>query len=145
MKIILAAITFGLIALTIDLIGYPEETIKVVYLVAVSVIFMTFTLMFYSIFQAYERMEYQSIGRILNAALMLGGVVFAIKYGLGVVDFASLYAIASIVVLGYSFAILRWKFTNPCLTWSHHKMELDWTFWGKTLKEALPFGLTFIA
>ena len=31
MKIILVVITFGLIALTINLLGYPEQTIKVVY------------------------------------------------------------------------------------------------------------------
>jgi hypothetical protein len=39
MKVILVIITFGLIALTINLLGYPEQTLKVVYLVAFSVIF----------------------------------------------------------------------------------------------------------
>ena len=39
MKVILAAVTFGLIALTVNLMGYPSETIKVVYLLALSVIF----------------------------------------------------------------------------------------------------------
>jgi O-antigen/teichoic acid export membrane protein len=75
MKIILVTITFGLIALTINLMGYPEETIKVVYLLGLSVIFTAFTQMFYSVFQAFERMEYQGIGQMLNAALILGGVL----------------------------------------------------------------------
>ena len=57
MKIILVIITFGLIAITINLLGYPEQTIKVVYLVALSVIFKAFSGMFYSISQAYEKME----------------------------------------------------------------------------------------
>ena len=43
MKVILVAITFGLIALTINLMSYPEETIKAVYLIALSVIFTAFT------------------------------------------------------------------------------------------------------
>lgn len=34
MKLILVTLTFGLIALTINLLGYPEQTIKVVRLIA---------------------------------------------------------------------------------------------------------------
>ena len=66
MKVILVAITFGLIALAINILGYPEQTIKVVYLVALSIIFGAFSNIFNSIFQAYEKMEYQSLGRILK-------------------------------------------------------------------------------
>ena len=49
MKVILVILTFGLIALTINLLGYPELTIKVVYLIALSVIFNSFNNMFYAI------------------------------------------------------------------------------------------------
>lgn len=144
MKIILVTITFGLIALTINLLGYPEQTIKVVYLVGLSVIFGAFTTMFYSIFQAYERMEYQSLGQILNSALMLGGVIFAMKFKLSVVEFAALYFLVSIFGLAYSFTILRIKFSNLYLVWSRRKIEIDWNFWKSTIKEALPFGLAII-
>lgn len=58
MKIFLVVITFGLIAFFINLLDYLEQTIKVVYLVALSVIFGAFSGMFNSIFQAYEKMEY---------------------------------------------------------------------------------------
>jgi O-antigen/teichoic acid export membrane protein len=60
MKIFLVITTFGLIALTINLLGYPEQAIKIVYLVALSVVFGVFSGMLNSIFQAYEEMEYQS-------------------------------------------------------------------------------------
>ena len=66
MKLILVVVTFGLIALFINLLDYPEQTIMVVYLVALSVIFGAFSGMFNSVFQAYERMEYQSVGQILK-------------------------------------------------------------------------------
>ena len=144
MKIILVAITFGLIALTINLMGYPEETITVVYLLGLSVIFTAFTQMFYSIFQAFERMEFQGIGQMLNAALVLCGTIFAIKYGFGVVGFASLYLIASIIALGYCFAVMKLKFSNPSSTSATKAIEFDWSFWRPTIKEALPFGLTAI-
>jgi len=144
MKIILVAVTFGLIALTINLMGYPEETIKVVYLLALFVIFQAFAQMFYSIFQAFERMEYQAIGQMLNAALILSGVTIAIKHGFSVVGFASLYVIASIIVLGYSFTVMKLKFSNPVPASAVKIMEFDWSFWEPTIKEALPFGLASI-
>jgi O-antigen/teichoic acid export membrane protein len=141
MKIILAVITFGLIALTINLMGYPEETIKVVYLLALVVIFGAFTQMFYSIFQAFERMEFQAIGQMLNAALLLGGVMFAIKHGFSVVGFASLYFITSVIALGYSFTVMKLRFSNPSSASASKAMESDLSFWKPTIKEALPFGL----
>ena len=137
MKLILVITTYALIALTINLLGYPEQTIKVVYLVALSVIFNAFSRMFYSIFQAYEKMEYQSAGQILNSTLMLAGVLFAISQGFSVVGFASIYFIVSAVVLGYSFVVCTWKFVLP-------KIEVDLSFWKPTIKEALPFGLSGI-
>ena len=135
MKVILVIVTFGLIALFINLLGYPEQTIKVVYLVALSVVFGAFSRMFYSIFQAYEKMEYQSLGQILSSALMLSGALFAIDRGFGVVGFASIYFLVSAVVLGYAFAVCAWKFALP-------RMEVDLGFWKPTIKEALPFWLS---
>ena len=137
MKVILVVITFGLIAITINLLGYPEQTIKVVYLVALSIIFSAFSQMFYSIFQAYEKMEYQSVGHILSSALMLSGALFAISQGFSVVGFASIYFLVSAIALGYSFVVCVWKFVAP-------KIEIDWSFLKPTIKEALPFGLSGI-
>lgn len=144
MKVILAVIIFGLIALVINLLGYPEQTIKVVYLLAFSVIFNAFTQVFNSIFQGFEKMEYVSLGQILNSILMLSGVIFAIKQGVGVVGFTSPFLIASIVVLGYSLIVLKWKFVNTTLIEAPWKIGIDWNFWKSTIKEALPFGLTGI-
>ena len=143
-KIILVVITFGLIALTINLMGYPEETIKVVYLMALSVAFGAFAQMFYSVFQAFERMEFQAIGQMLYAALLLGGVILAIKLGSSIVGFAYLYVIASAVASGYSFAVMKLKFSNPASASTAKAIEFDWSFWKPTIKQALPFGLSTI-
>jgi len=142
MKMILLAITFGLIALTINLMGYPQKTVTVVYLIALSVIFQAFTQMFYSIFQAFERMEYQAVGRLLNAALILAGAIFVIKHNLDIVSFASLYVAGGIMLLGYSSAVMKLKFSNPALVLPAKAIEFDWNFWKPVIKQALPFGLT---
>ena len=137
LKIILVITTFGLIALAINLLGYPEQTINVVYLVALSVVFNAFSLMFYSIFQAYERMEFVTIGHILGGILRLGGALFAISQDLSVVAFASLYLLAGVVTLGYNCIVSTWKFAKP-------KIEIDFGFWKETLEQAWPLGLVGI-
>jgi O-antigen/teichoic acid export membrane protein len=141
MKVILVAVAYGLVALTINLMGYPEETVNVVYLLGLSFVFQAFTQVFYSIFQAFEKMEFQAIGQMLNAALLLGGVMFAIRHDFTVVGFASLYTVASAVALGYSFAVMKLKLSSPASAPAVKLMELDRSFWKLMIKEALPFGL----
>jgi O-antigen/teichoic acid export membrane protein len=141
MKVILCTAAFGMIALTINLFGYPGRTVTVVYLLGLATAFSAFNTMFYSIFQAYEQMEYQSFGQILHSVSMFGGVVLAIKCNFSVTGFAALYLLASIVILAYNFAILRMKFSNLLSTWYKKATNVDWSFWKSTIKEALPFGL----
>ena len=141
-KIILASITFGLIIVVINLMVFPEQTMRVVYFIALSVIFGAFSGIFYSMFQAFEKMEYQSLGQILNSALMLLGVIVAIKKDFGVVGIASLYFIVNIIILGYNIFILKWKFANSVSVSKNKVLEIDWSFWKSTIKEALPFGLS---
>ena len=137
-KIILSILTFGLIVLFINLIGYPSETVNVVYLVALSVILTAISGIFNSIFQAHEKMEYQSIGQVLQSILMITGVLAVISYGLGVLGFAFIYFISSLISLTYIFIVYTWKFS----LW---KIEIDFDFWKTTIKKALPFGLTGIS
>jgi O-antigen/teichoic acid export membrane protein len=136
-KIILAIVSFGLIILIINLLHYPQATVTVVYFVALSTIINSFYSLFYSIFQAYEKMEFQSIGQILNSILMFSGVFLAIKIGLSVVGFSSIYFLSSLIILIYVLILYIWKFSLPVI-------EIDTIFWKKILKEALPFGLAGI-
>ena len=135
MKIILVVTTFGLIALAVNLLGYPEQVSKVVYLITLSIVFGAFSNMFYSIFQAYEKMEYVAVGQVLSSALTLTGALFAISHSFSVIGFASIYFIVSAIVLTYSFVACVWKFAKP-------RMEVDWSFWKSTIKKALPFFLS---
>jgi len=137
LKIILALFTLSLIFLVVNIVKYPQETVNVVYLIGFSLIFGSFSGIFNSIFQAYEKMEYQSYGQIINSFLMFAGVLIAIYLGLDLYAFASIYFIVSIIVLIYSFVICSWKFVLP-------KIEIDLNFWKLIILEALPFGLTSI-
>jgi O-antigen/teichoic acid export membrane protein len=134
-KLIMGVVTFGLTAVVAYSLGYSGETLAVVYLLTLSTIFVAFTASFYAIFQSFERMEYQSIGAILGGLLLLTGAVILIARSAGVVAFAAIYLISNALVLGYSFFISMRKFHL-------FKVEVDLDFWGPTIRQALPFGLS---
>jgi len=136
-KILLALFTFGLIALIVNLLHYPQETVLVVYFVSISLIFTSMFGIFYSIFQAYEQIEYQSLSQIFNSILMFLGVILAIKFGFDVIGFSIVYFITSLTTLIFTMLIYAWKFSLP-------KPEIDFKFWKLTLKEAVPYGLAGI-
>ena len=136
-KVLLAFLTLIIAFFTINILGYPTEISDIIYLITFSVIFTAFTSIFNSIFQAYEQMEYVSVGNILNSLMLFIGVIIGIFYKLDIFFFAMVYIIASILVLVYSFIIYAWKFQIP-------KISIDLSFWKLNLKEALPFGVTNI-
>ena len=136
-KIIYAFLTFGIIALVVYIIGYPQEVKIVVYLITLSVILNAFTSIFNSIFQAFQKMEYMSLNIILNAILMITGILIVIHFGLGIITLASVYLISSVIVLIITLITYSWKFFVP-------NIRLDLKFWKPTIKEASFFGLSNI-
>jgi O-antigen/teichoic acid export membrane protein len=131
----LAISTFCLIALAANALRYPPETITLIYILALSVVCGGFTGIFQSLFQAFERMEYQSIGVILNAVATLVVVIWGITAGLGVVWFAFAYFVSSLAVTIYSVTAYSRNFSLP-------HIEIDTKFWERILPQALPFALT---
>ncbi len=143
MKMLLAGVTFGATALIVILGGYPWQTIMVVCLLSLSVIISAFTTMIYSVFTAFEKMEYAGVGILANAAFIFAGVMLGVKYHFGPMGFASLYVYASAAVLIYSLAALRWRFSSamprvPSIT------TIDFRFWKDNIKQGWPFAFTAI-
>ena len=136
-KLVLSSITMGLIALFMNLFNYPSQTIQVVYLLGLWIIFTSFTQLFYSVFQAYEKMEYQSIGTILYSVLLFSGVFYGIFNNLSIQWFALLYLIVSIIVTAYTIFIQITKFPMPHL-------QVNWNFWKSKLAMALPLSIASI-
>lgn len=136
-KIILIVLTFGLITIIINLLGYPKKTIVVMYLVAISVAVSALSQIFYAIFQAFEAMEYISFGQVLNYSLLLLGSLLVVRIGSSVYRFALLLLLASLITLLYCVTICTRRFAKP-------KIEINLSFWKATIREALPFGLSII-
>ena len=136
-KVIYAFLTFGIVALVVYIIGYPQEVKTVVYIITLSVILGAFTGIFNSIFQAFQKMEYMSINIILTALLMIIGILIVIHFGLGIIALSSVYLISNAIVLVVTLVTYSWKFFVP-------KIGLDLKFWKPTIKEASFFGVSNI-
>ena len=137
LKLIFGSLTFLIVFLVVNLLGYPEITRKVVYIITLSTIIAGISNLFNDIYQAFERMEFMSIGQSLQSVLSLVFAITAIKLGLNVVYFAMIYLTVNLIVLGYHAVITTWKFLKP-------KIEVDLSFWKSVVREAWPFALSSI-
>lgn len=136
-KLFLSMMIFVAIAVIINIQTNESVMIQVVYILALWVIVTSFSQLFYSVFQAYEKMEYQSISSIINSVILFLGVIYGIFAGLGVLWFAFIYLLASVIVLVYCSFIYLTKFKKPIF-------EADWPFWKLTIMAALPLSITSI-
>jgi O-antigen/teichoic acid export membrane protein len=137
MKLFLVFITLVLIIFFINVLGYPKNTIYVVYFLSASIILNGFIQSFKSIYQAYEKMEYVSLFNILNTIFLLAGVLIAINQQFNVIAFAAIYFVTSFIILTLNIFVIQIKFTKFSFL-----IEMD--FWKTILKEAFPFGLSGI-
>ncbi|MDO9626581.1 MAG: flippase [Methanobacteriaceae archaeon] len=134
-KVFLAIFTFIVLYLTIMLKDYPAQSVDVILIIGIYMIFTSFTALFNAIFQGHQRMEFQTIGSIINSSLLLFGILLAIYLKGDIITISLAYLFASIITLAYSIIVTSWKFTVP-------SFEFDMKFWKKTIINALPFGIT---
>lgn len=136
-RAILSILTFLMVFLTVKLFGYSQIVQNIILIITISMLISSFCEIFNSIFQAYEKVEYQVYGTILNSLIILIGILLIINYEKGIYEIAYTYLVASIFLLLFTLLIFSWKFFIP-------KIDLDLNFWKPTIKEALPFGITGI-
>ena len=134
-KLMLALLMLVLIFATVQLKGENQDGSYAIYIVALSIVFTAMSQVFYSIFQANERMEYQSYGSILNSVMLLVIASASIYLGLNVLGFALGLLLASAAVLLYCIWVCTRKFVKI-------DIAFDPKFWD--IKETIPFGVTAV-
>jgi O-antigen/teichoic acid export membrane protein len=137
-KILLAIFTLGIIFVFLCISGYDEQTIQVVLLITIYTIFTAFSQVYYALFQAFEKLEYQSIGSILAAILLFIGILMAIFFNFNIVQFSFVYVVVGIVMFLYILILFLNKFDIP-------KLKFDTSKWKSYLLEAWPFAITGIS
>ena len=138
-RVLSSIIIFILIIITINLMNYPSDTITIVYIFGLYVIFTSFANIFKSTFCAFEKMEYQAIIEIIERIIIVSLGMFVLFSGYGLIEMASVFLLGGIFDVLFSFMICNKKFVKP-------KFEIDLNFWRQSIKEAYPFllALTFV-
>ena len=137
LKLVLCSLTLGLIAVLINILNYPPQTIYVIYILAFWMVFTSFTQLFYSVFQAYEKLEYQAVGTILYSVILLFGVFYGIFHNLSIEWFALIYLISGLITLIIVLLVYLAKFPWP-------QLKINWNFWKTNMVLALPLSIASI-
>lgn len=136
-KFFLSIITYSILVLFGNLMHYPQVTLNVIYLFGLFMIVNGFSQLFLGVFQAHEKMEYQSINLLINNSLIFIGVVYGIANGFNVEGFALVYFITAVVGLIFCLIIILWKYSSPVPIF-------NMKFWRKSLKLAIPLSFAIV-
>ena len=111
LKIPLAAISLGLVALLINLMHYPGLTRQLVYLSSICMILDSFTLTFFSIARGFHNLSFESIASVIFQLIVLSAGFVTLRLGFGARALIGGLVAASVFNFIYSAAILKnyWK------------------------------------
>lgn len=109
----LSFLAFGLIVFTINMMMYPQDTTYAVYLFGIYNILISLEMTFRSIFQAYEKMEYDAIVVIVEKIMLFLLALFAIYHGYDLIKLAYVYIFTGILSLTLSAVLLWIKVAKP--------------------------------
>lgn len=134
LKIVLSFFIILFTVLFLILTGREKLVVNVSLIMFLQYTFLSICGFFYGIFQAYEKMEYQSIAASINAVVLLIIVFLVIHFDLGLYGMAFGYLFAIMIAFIYIYSKIDKVDIRPNYTF-------DFGFSKKLLKVALPFGL----
>jgi O-antigen/teichoic acid export membrane protein len=136
-KILLGIITYILIIISLILLNKDDLTKQLTYLAGLYIIINSFEQFFYTVFRAWEKMKFEAICRIAyDVFLFILGVIL-IQLNFGARSLMIAYILATCLSFFLSITFVKKYFTK-------FKVEIDFPFWKKVLKESWPFALSSI-
>src|SRR4030067_3242159 len=84
-QLLFSIVTFIIIAISINIVSPSEIVIKATYLCAIAVIFEFTGKTFSSVFQAFERMEFDTFKTFFSQGAYLLGIVAVAKFDFGLI------------------------------------------------------------
>jgi O-antigen/teichoic acid export membrane protein len=133
-RILFSFITFGIIALSINLSTSSPEIIRATYVCAGGVITLFFYNLPFSIFQGYQRMEFVPIVGMISNLIYLATTLAFVKFGAGLQEIFFPVIIGNILGFLLGLYILGKKFFVP-------KFSLDLKLCKYLVKESYLIGI----
>ncbi len=136
-KLTATAIVLAVVALTINLLGYPKSTVRVVYICSFVIIDSAFTSFYRLVFQGFERTVFVALGRALQIVLMTVGLFVLSRGPVSIECYAWFY-----IGVALAIAVFVWSLASLFLV--KPGLSFDLLEWKRMLKAALPFGLAAV-
>jgi O-antigen/teichoic acid export membrane protein len=137
LRIILSIIAFITLLSISFFIGKSHILTIAIYIFGIDLIVSGFTTSMRSLFYAYERMEFDSVLKIIDKILWGGLILFVIFNNLSILNIALATLSATSLGLVITYFVVSKKITKI-------RPEADIIFWKKIIIAALPFALTGI-
>lgn len=134
-KLVASLVVMLLIGILVNVMGYPQSTVRVVYICSLFVVESAFTQYFGFVFQGFERMEFTAITRVLQTLILIVGVVVLSRGPASAERYALLYAGAGLVTVVFAWSACSATFLKPGLAF----FVQEWT---RMLRTAAPLGVT---
>ncbi len=136
-KLVVSALVAGIIMLAVRLLGYPNATVKVVYICSVFVLEGALVTFYTSVFQGFERMEFTAIVRIVQATVLIAGTLLMARGSASAENYAVLYVGAGLAALALAASISTVKLVPAAPRFNIGE-------WIRLLRSALPFGIAML-
>jgi O-antigen/teichoic acid export membrane protein len=133
-RLFLSLIFLGVVLVIIQLSSYSYELKVIIFIYSINAILGVFTDIGLSIFQAFERMEFNLLIRIFRDSVNVGLSLFAIYLRCSLVTIVGISAFASLLELFLGVVLLRNRFFA-------FRLELDLRLCKRLLIAALPFAV----
>lgn len=135
LKILYSVATILLLSFLINILNYQNDMKLALYIGGAYVIVNSFNQFFISFFRAFERMEYETLVRILEISVVFFGTLYVIHTDYGLVEIVGILLFSSIFRFIISGGLIVNKFVKP-------ELDININFIKSSVTEALPFGLT---
>lgn len=132
-RLFLCFVTF-LVIIVLARLMY-REIATLLYILAISEIMSALAQLLRRIFRAFERMEFEALGLILERTIVFFLGLWVVMRGYGIISFCIVVLSASALNFALTLMIMLWKFARPSLR------LLDLRICGYLLKQSLPFAL----
>ncbi|OYD16748.1 hypothetical protein CH330_01875, partial [candidate division WOR-3 bacterium JGI_Cruoil_03_51_56] len=84
-KLVAAFVLMAVVAISVNLLGYPPMTVKVTYICSLLILTSSVVLYYGFVFQGFERMVLSALTRMFQAVVLIAGV-FLLSRGVAVVE-----------------------------------------------------------
>jgi len=134
-KLFISVLTYGLVVLFVNLLGYPGITKTLVYIAGGVMLLDSFSLIFWAVFRGRQNLKFEARGVIGHQTITVILGLAALYLGLGVKALLAATLVASLFYALYSLSLLVRKLQLK-LKLVYDKQTVYWF-----LKTALPFAL----